>query len=332
MTKVKDKIYFFQKLVAKRETMLSLIVLCMFVVLVFTNDNFIKWSNLKVIISSLSVDGIIVMGMTIVLISGGIDLSVGSTMCLSMTSTALMFKSGINPWLASLLGILVAASIGILIGTLVTQLHLTHFIVSLCFLGIARGLVYILTSGKPISLVQNLKEYPGFAFLGQGSIGGFPMAPVCFLIMAVFCSIYVHHSSNMRKVFYTGSNERAAKYSGVQTNKVKVIACMTCSTFAGIAGVVYMIRYSGVAVSAGQGAEMVALSSAVIGGASMNGGKGSIIGSILGLVFITLIQDAMTLNMVPSYWQDFIKYIIVLAAVCLDGVSLSRVSGKAQNC
>ncbi len=313
-----------KKLFEKRETMLALIVIVLFVILALSTRNFLKWSNLKVIISSLSVDGIIVIGMTIVLISGGIDLSVGSTMCLSMTVAAMLIKTGANPWLGSVAGIAAAGAFGVVLGILVTKLHLTHFIVSLCFMGIARGLVYILTSGSPISLVQELKDYPSFAFLGQGTLGQFPMAPVCFIVIAVVSAIYVKKSAGMRKVFYTGSNENAAKYSGIKVDKVKILACIACAAMAGIAGIIYMIRYSGVAVSAGEGGEMVALSAAVIGGASMNGGKGSIAGSVLGLVFIVLIQDAMTLMMVPSYWQDFVKYAIVLLAVCLDGISLNR--------
>lgn len=313
-----------EKIFAQRETTLALIVIVLFAVLSVTNGNFLKWSNLKVIISSLSVDGIIVIGMTIILISGGIDLSVGATMCLSMTVTAMAVKSGWNPWVSSLAGVVISGTLGVILGLLVTKLHLTHFIVSLCFMGIGRGLVYILTSGSPISLVQELKDYPSFAFLGQGNIGTFPMAPVCFIIIAVVSGIYVKKSSGMRKVFYTGSNENAAKYSGIKTDKVKILACIACATLAGVSGIIYMIRYSGVAVSAGQGGEMVALSAAVIGGASMNGGKGSVLGSILGLVFIVLIQNALTLMMIPSYWQDFVKYGIVLLAVCLDGISLHR--------
>lgn len=324
MTKNKTDKNIMNRLFQKRETMLGLIVIVLFVILSITNKNFFKWSNLKVIVSGLSVDGIIVIGMTIVLISGGIDLSVGSTMCLSMTAAAMAIKNGINPWAASLIGITAAGVFGILLGLLVTKLHLTHFIVSLCFMGIARGIVYILTSGSPISLVQELKEHPSFAFLGQGTIGSFPMAPVCFIAIALVSGLYVKKSAGMRKVFYTGSNENAARYSGVNIDKVKLAACTACATLAGTAGIIYMIRYSGVAVSAGSGGEMVALSAAVIGGASMNGGKGSVLGSVLGLVFILLIQDALTLMMVPSYWQDFVKYVIVLLAVCLDGISLNH--------
>lgn len=267
----------------------------------------------------------VVIGMTISLISGGIDLSVGSTLCLSMTVAALLMRNGNHPWICSLAGIAVAALIGLIIGLLVTKLHLTHFIVTLCFMGIARGLVYILTGGSPVSLVRVFAENKGFAFLGQGTIAGvFPMAPVCFIVIAIIAELYVRNSAGMRKVFYTGSNEQSALYSGIKVDKMKIIACVACAALAGVAGIIYMIRYSGVAVNAGSGEEMVALSAAVIGGASMNGGRGSVIGSILGLLFIVIIQDALTLMMVPSYWRDFVKYAIVLVAVAIDGVTYYR--------
>ena len=112
---------------------------------------------------------------------------------------------------------------------------------------------------------------------------------------------------------------------------MKILACIACAALSGLAGIIYVIRYSGVAVSAGTGEEMVALSAAVIGGASMNGGRGSILGSILGLLFIIVIQDALTLMMVPSYWQDFVKYVIVLLAVALDGITYYRSTKAATS-
>ncbi len=319
-------------LLKQRETLLALIVLAIFVVMGITNKNFLKWTNISTIITSLAIDGIIVIGMTIMLISGGIDLAVGSTLCLCITVASLLMRSNaaVNPWIASLAGIGVSALYGLILGLLVTKLHLTHFIVSLCFMGISRGFVYILTKGQNLSLVRILGENPSFAFLGQGSIGQFPMAPVTFIVIAVLTEIYVRNSAGMRKVFYTGSNENAARYSGIKIDKVKIAACIACAVLSGIAGIIHMIRFSGAAVSAGSGKEMVALSAAVIGGASMNGGRGSIIGSILGLLFIILIQDAMTLTGVPVYFQDFVKYMIVLLAVSIDGISLYHSSSKGH--
>ena len=201
-------------------------------------------------------------------------------------------------------------------------------------MGISRGLVQIITQGQNISLVSVLGSNKAFAFLGQGNINigsiQFPMAPVTFIIIAIITEIYVRNSAGMRKVYYTGSNENAARYSGIKIDKVKILACIACAVLSGVAGIIHMIRFMGAATSAGTGKEMTALSAAVIGGASMNGGKGTIIGSILGLLFIILIQDAMTLSNVQPYYQEFVKYMIVLLAVSLDGISLYRANAKKK--
>ena len=319
----------------QREAFLVILVAIIFVVMGLTNKNFLKWTNISTIITSLAIDGIVVIGMTIILISGGIDLAVGSTLCLCITVAGWLMKyASVNPWIASLVGIGVAALYGLILGVLVTKLHLTHFIVSLCFMGISRGLVQIITQGQNISLVSVLGSNPAFAFLGQGNINigsiQFPMAPVTFIIIAIVTEIYVRNSAGMRRVYYTGSNENAARYSGIKIDKVKILACVACAVLAGVAGIIHMIRFMGAATSAGTGKEMTALSAAVIGGASMNGGRGTIIGSILGLLFIILIQDAMTLSNVQPYYQEFVKYMIVLLAVSLDGISLYRANAKKK--
>ena len=319
----------------QREAFLVILVAIIFIIMGLTNKNFLKWTNISTIITSLAIDGIVVIGMTIILISGGIDLAVGSTLCLCITVAGWLMKyASMNPWIASIVGIGVAALYGVILGVLVTKLHLTHFIVSLCFMGISRGLVQIITQGQNISLVSVLGSNKAFAFLGQGNINigsiQFPMAPVTFIIIAIITEIYVRNSAGMRKVYYTGSNENAARYSGIKIDKVKILVCIACAVLSGVAGIIHMIRFMGAATSAGSGKEMTALSAAVIGGASMNGGKGTIIGSILGLLFIILIQDAMTLSNVQPYYQDFVKYMIVLLAVSLDGISLYRANAKKK--
>lgn len=319
----------------QREAFLVILVAIIFIIMGLTNKNFLKWTNISTIITSLAIDGIVVIGMTIILISGGIDLAVGSTLCLCITVAGWLMKyASMNPWIASIVGIGVAALYGVILGVLVTKLHLTHFIVSLCFMGISRGLVQIITQGQNISLVSVLGSNKAFAFLGQGNINigsiQFPMAPVTFIIIAIITEIYVRNSAGMRKVYYTGSNENAARYSGIKIDKVKILVCIACAVLSGVAGIIHMIRFMGAATSAGSGKEMTALSAAVIGGASMNGGKGTIIGSILGLLFIILIQDAMTLSNVQPYYQEFVKYMIVLLAVSLDGISLYRANAKKK--
>ena len=311
------KLAFFQL----REINLLFIILAIIIGLSITSPYFAKWANIKVVLGSLSIDGIVVIGMTIILISGGIDLSVGSMMCLSMTIIAKLFLKGVNPWLAAGIAVCICASIGSFIGFLVTRIRLSHFIVTLCFMGICRGIVHTMTTGTPISLVRVLANAPNFRYLGNGQIGGvLPMTVLIFAVIVILAELFVRNSVLMRMVFYTGSNQKAAAYSGINVNRVKVFTCITCSVFAALAGVIYVNKFSGVPITAGNGLEMTAIASAVIGGVSMNGGKGSILGAILGLSLMALVQNGMTLFNVPAFWQDLIRYIIVLVAVVIDAI------------
>lgn len=308
-----------KKALQLREMSLILIIAIMCVVLSFTNPFFATTSNLQTVLGSVAVDGILTIGMILVMLTGGLDLSIGSVMCMGMAIAGKGIQMGLPVVVALLLGILAAAVSGLLVGLIVTRLHLSHFIVTLCFMGIARGIVYAMTSGIAISLIAQMKENPVLSYLGSGYVGGLvPMCFVVFLILAIATDIYTRKSSVMRRVYYTGSNEMAAKHSGIKTDRIKVGVCVACSVMAGIASVIYMSKYNGVTVSAGEGAEMTALSAAVIGGVSMNGGKGTIAGGLLGLLFIVLIQDAMNLFSVQAFWQDLIRYLIVLLAVILD--------------
>lgn len=308
-----------KKLKDMRETSLVMLILLMAIVLSITNPFFAKWANIQTILGSIAINGILTIGMIFVMISGGLDLSIGAVMCMAMAFSATAITAGVPAVLAILIGLIAAAACGLLIGFIVTKTGLSHFIVTLCFSGIARGVVYAMTSGISISLVSSLKELPALSFVGSGYIGGYvPMSFVIFLVLAIGSDVYARRSSNVRKLYYTGSNEMAAKHSGIKIQHVKIVACVACSVLAGIASVIYMSKYSGVSVSAGDGAEMTALSAAVIGGVSMNGGKGTIAGGLLGLLFIVLIQDAMNLFSVQAFWQDLIRYVIVLLAVIMD--------------
>ncbi len=316
------------KLKSVRELNLLLIVVAVMLVMGFTSPFFFQWTNLRVLLNSMSVDGIAVIGMTLILIAGGIDLSVGSVLVFSMTVTSLLFKGGMDPWIAALIALIASASIGFIMGMLVTKLKLTHFIVTLAFMGIIRGLVLILSTGTPISIVGILTEHPVFMGLGQGKLFGngtafptqFPVQVIIFLVLAVAADYIVRHSSAMRTVFYTGSNPKAAEYSGINTQRTVIIVGMICSTLAGLSGVIYLSKFAGVPMSAGAGLEMTAISAAVIGGASLTGGRGTILGSILGLALMQLATNALTLYSVSTFWYDFIRYAILLIAVVLDQI------------
>ena len=157
------------KIRGMRELNLFIIIVLAMVLMGLTNEYFFKWTNLRVLLSSMSTDGIVIIAMTLILIVGGIDLSVGSVMAFSMTVAALLFTGGMNPWIAAVIAIICCAMIGAIMGLLVTKLKLTHFIVTLAFMGMIRGLILILSTGTPLSIVSELATAPVFKALGQGS-------------------------------------------------------------------------------------------------------------------------------------------------------------------
>jgi ribose transport system permease protein len=298
-----------------RETGLIAIILLLIVVMSFASPYFLTWVNIRTVVMAFAVEGIVVVGMTILLISGGIDLSVGSVTALAMVIAGWLFLSGVDPWVASLIAIACCTGIGAFMGFFVTRIGLHHFIVSLAMMVIARGICLLGTGGRPLGLYT---LPPEFKFIGQGSIGPIPVVIVTFLVVVVVFDILLRRTTMFRKVFYTGSNERAAAYSGIRTKRVIFATTTLCSALAGVAGVIYMARFGSAQPTFGLGMELNVIAAAVIGGASLNGGTGTILGAILGAALLSLVSSSLALLDVSVYWQDIIRGSILLAAVTID--------------
>jgi ribose transport system permease protein len=298
-----------------REAGLIAIILLLCVVMSFASPHFLTLGNFRAMLMSFSIEGIVVAGMTVLLIVGGIDLAVGSVVCFAMVFAGSMFVLGLDPWTASLLGILMSALIGAVMGFFVTVVGLNHFITSLAAMVIVRGLCLAITKGTPISLFT---LPPEFKAVGQGSLFGVPYVILIFLAVIVIFDFLLRRATAFRKVFYTGSNEKAALYSGIRTNQVKFWVTVMCSTLAGFAGVIYMARFGSATPTFGVGMELNIIAAAVIGGASLNGGSGTILGAILGIALLSVVSSSLILLNVSVYWQDMIKGCILLAAVSAD--------------
>ena len=202
------------RLLRMRETGLILIILALFIAMTFASPYFLTWNNLRAMAMAFAVEGIVVVGMTILLISGGIDLSVGSVTALAMVIAGLLFLNGVDPWIASAVAIAACTAIGAGMGFFVTRVGLHHFIVSLAVMVIARGLCLLGTGGRPLGL-YTLPE--SFKFIGQGSIGVIPVVIIIFVVVVMAFDVLLRRTTMVRKVFYTGSNEKAAAYSGIRT-------------------------------------------------------------------------------------------------------------------
>ena len=298
-----------------RETGLIAIIVVLCVVMSFASPYFLTWMNLRAMTLVFAVEGIVVIGMTILLIVGGIDLSVGSVTALAIVIGGWLFLHGVDPWTTSAIAIAACTAIGAAMGFFVTRVGLHHFIVSLAVMVIARGACLLGTGGRPLGLYT---LPPEFKFIGQGSIGPIPVIIVVFIVFVVVFNFLVRRTTMFRKVFYTGSNEKAAAYSGIRTKKVIFLTTTLCSALCGVAGVIYMSRFGFAQPTFGIGMELNAIAAAVIGGASLSGGSGSIFGAILGAILLSVVSSSLTLLDVSVYWQDIIRGSILLAAVAFD--------------
>ncbi|BAQ67661.1 inner-membrane translocator [Rhodovulum sulfidophilum] len=310
-----------RRLAGMREMGLLCIILALCVVMSFASPYFLTWSNFRTIFLSFSIEGIVVIGMTLLLIVGGLDLSVGSVVCLAMVVAGKLFLMGLDPWLASAAGVAAAAAVGAAMGLFVVRVGLSHFIASLAAMVIVRGLCLLITKGTPMSLFS---LPPEFKFVGQGSLGGLPVVVVIFLVLAVVFDFLLRRSARFRTIIYTGSNEQAAEYSGIRTKRVIFWVTVLCSTLTGLAGVIFMARFGSATPQFGVGMELNVIAAAVIGGASLKGGQGSIFGAVLGVALLSLVTSSLILLDVSVYMQDMIKGCILLAAVSFDHLMNKR--------
>jgi ribose transport system permease protein len=304
-----------RRLMQMRETGLILIIFALFVAMSFASPYFLTWVNIRAMVMAFAVEGIVVVGMTVLLISGGIDLSVGSVTALAMVIAGLLFLAGVDPWLASAIAIVACAAIGMIMGFFVTRVGLHHFIVSLAVMVIARGLCLLGTGGRPLGLFT---LPPEFKFIGQGEVGPIPVVIVTFIAVVLVFDFLLRRTTMFRKVVYTGSNERAAAYSGIRTKRVIFATTTLCSALCGLAGIIFMARFGSAQPTFGVGMELNVIAAAVIGGASLSGGQGSIFGAILGAALLSVISSSLALLDVSVYWQDIIRGSILLAAVTID--------------
>jgi len=271
-------------------------------------------SNVENILQQTSVNGIIAVGMTLVIISGGIDLSAGSVLALSAVMAASFAHPGAHLLVVPVsLGVLVGVTSGTLNGLLIAKRRLAPFIVTLGMMTAARGLALVYTNGRP---VINLSD--SYNRIGGGSAGDIPFAALVFLGVVLVGAFILHYTRFGRHVFAVGGNELAAKVSGINTERVLVGVYALAGALSGLAGIVLSSRVMSGSPATGQGYELDAIAAVVIGGTSLSGGVGSIGGTIAGVFIIGVMNNGLDLLNVSSYWQQIAKGLIIILAVLLD--------------
>lgn len=296
-----------------RELMLIALIICIIVVMSNVNPYFFSLSNFRAVSVGMAPTAIIVIGMAILLASGGFDLSVGSVMALSSTVVAMLLLAGMPIPIAVICGLILGTVVGLLNGFLVTGLGINPLIATLGTMSIARGVALVLTEGFSVSSLP-----PSFAWLGKADISGFPIIVLVTILLVVIFDLAVRHTRFFRQVYFIGANEKAAMLSGIHVNRVRIILYALTGLLAALAGVLLASRLMSGTPTAGNGIELQVLAAAVIGGASLRGGEGTILGAFLGVVFVALINNTMTMLAVSIYWQMIVIGGVLVSAVALD--------------
>lgn len=277
-----------------------------------TGSIFFSWDNISSVALDFSFIGIAALGSAIVIIGGGIDLSVGSNMALSGVLTAQALTQGWPIWTCVLAGLGVGLAIGIINSILVTWIRLIPFIATLGMLSGVRGLGTGLVSGQTIGTPD------AFNVLGQNYWGPFPISAVLLVALAVLCALLMNNTAYGRHIYAVGGNENAARLLGIKVIRVKWMMYGVAGLLGALGGIVLTARLGSAAPNNAFGYELICIASAVIGGASLTGGEGSIFGVLVGAALLALIRNGLDLLGWGDYWQDLVIGATILLAVSVD--------------
>jgi ribose transport system permease protein len=309
-----------------REFTLVLMIALMFIIIPIFQPKFATQANLITTLLSVSTKGIVGIGVTYILVSGALDLSVGGVVALICAVFGAVYHGTGSLAFALACSLTIGVLCGAINGILVTRFRLSAFIATLAMMGIARGITYVLTKGTPIKLTD-IPE--GYKVLGTGTVANFPYVVILFIVLAVLAHIMLKKSKVLRQNVYTGSNEKAARYSGVNTKRVIVMTFVLIGILCWVAAQMSVARFLTASPSYGLSWETELIAAAVIGGATLDGGEGSVIGTSLGLILLGFVSSAMLQLGVSVYWQNFVGSFILLVAVLFDAAVESR-KRKAQ--
>lgn len=297
----------------------STIILLAVMILFFSvfTDSFLAVRNAINILRQVAVLSILSVGMTYVIISGGMDLTVGSMLGLTGVICArLLTGAGLSPAPAILITLMLSCAFGIVTGLLIVTLKVPAIVITLGMMTVARGLAFIISGGLPI---YDIPE--GVVYLGQGYVGIIPV-PVIMMIVIILAANFVLNSSYIgRYVYAIGGNEEAARLAGVAVDKIKIGLYAASGFLAGIAGVILMARVSSGAPASGTGMEMDVVTAVVIGGVSINGGKGKISGAFIGALIIGVLSNGLIIMNIGEYYQQVVKGVVLILAVAFDAIS-----------
>lgn len=298
----------FKNMIIKYKSLVGLLILC--IVISFITPRFLSVSNIKNILTQVSVNAVIAVGMSFVILTGGIDLSVGSILAISGAVAASIVKSTGNVFLAIIVALAIGSIVGLINGILVSKGRIQAFIVTLSTMIIFRGVTYVYTNGTPISGLGQ-----SFSSIGNMMVLGIPI-PVVFMVIVFGIAFYVLSQTRYGRYIYAlGGNEDSARLSGINTDKIKTLVYIICGAAAALSGIIVTSRIGSASPNAGVGFELDAIAAVVLGGTTLVGGEGSVVGTIIGALIIGVLNNGLNLMNVSPFYQSIIKGIVILLAV-----------------
>lgn len=277
-----------------------------------TADGFMTGGNLVNVLRQSSTEMIVAMGMTFVLLIGGIDLSVGKVAMLAGTITATLLVKGTSIVVAILVGLAAGALCGLVNGIVVAKLNIPPFITTLAMMNVAEGAALLYCGGKQIS---GLPE--GFKVIGRGYLLGIPVAVWIMLVVIIVWAILMNKTTYGKRMVAIGGNQDVARLSGISVNKIKISVYVISGLMAALTGIIYTARFASSQPTLGDGLEMNAIAAAVLGGTSLIGGRGSVLGTVIGTFFLMTMSNGLNLLGVTSFWQMIIKGVLIVVSVIL---------------
>ena len=301
------------QLVQKAAAFLSLLIMVLFFSI--GSPYFFSFDNLMTVVLQTAVIGILAIGVTFVIITGGIDLSLGAVLAIAGILIGIAVNAGMSVALGIVLGVLAATAMGLISGFLIAKAALPPFIATLGIMMVARGLTLVISGARPLYFLKT----PAFKLLSQGAVLGAIPYPVLYLLALALVSAFVLKKLAIGRYIYAlGCNEEAAKLSGINVTRVKLFVYAFSGFMSGVAGVVLTARLNSAQPAAGLSYELDAIAAAVIGGASLSGGEGTILGTIIGALIMGVLKNGLNLMNVSQFWQQVAMGIVVIGAVYLD--------------
>lgn len=302
-----------EKIFANRTLMAFFALLILSIMLSVISPYFLTKTNILNVLRQVSVIAIMAIGMTFVIISDGIDLSVGSVLALASTITALLLLNGQSLAISILAGLAVGMACGFISGTLIaSRIKMPPFIATLAMMSVARGLTLVITGGMPIYGMPSI-----FSYIGAGYLWGIPIPVVIMLVAYVIGTYFLNYTRTGLYIFAIGSNEQAAHLSGINVAKTRLTAYVISGVLSALGGIILSSRISSVEPVAGQGYELDCIAAAVIGGTSMSGGTGSLIGTFIGALVMGVLRNGLNLLDVSTYWQQVVIGVVIAVTVII---------------